>query len=114
MELRSILKRKKFIQSRNVFYVNSHFKHLMKRPKLVRIDLDKPITELVSNTDHRTLGIWAADCAERVLPYFEEKYPGDDGYIYGPNRKHTRRMAAIKGQLALSNDPLWNEIGKLH
>jgi hypothetical protein len=50
----------------------------MKKPKLVRIDLDKPITELVSKTDHRILGIWAADCAERVLPYFEEKYPDDD------------------------------------
>jgi hypothetical protein len=24
------------------------------------------------------LAIWAADCAERVLPYFEEKYPEDD------------------------------------
>jgi hypothetical protein len=23
------------------------------------------------------LAIWAADCAERVLPYFEEKYPED-------------------------------------
>jgi hypothetical protein len=50
----------------------------MKRPRLVRIDLDKPITELVSKTDHRTLGIWAADCAERVLPHFEEKYPNDN------------------------------------
>ena len=49
----------------------------MKTPPLVRIDLDKPIMELVSKTDHRTLGIWAADCAERVLHYFEEKYPED-------------------------------------
>lgn len=50
----------------------------VKKPKLVRIDLDKPIAKLVGKTDHRTLGIWAADCAERVLPYFEEKYPKDD------------------------------------
>jgi hypothetical protein len=49
----------------------------MKKPKLVKTDLDKPITELVGKSDHKTLGIWAADCAERVLPYFEEKYPGD-------------------------------------
>ena len=28
-------------------------------------------------TDHETLAVWAMDCAERVLPYFEEKYPGD-------------------------------------
>lgn len=49
----------------------------MKRPKLVRIDLDKPITDLVRQCGHKTLGIWAADCAERVLPYFEENYPKD-------------------------------------
>ena len=28
--------------------------------------------------DHRLLVLWAADCAEHVLPYFEEKYPKDD------------------------------------
>jgi hypothetical protein len=50
----------------------------MKKPNLVRIDLDKPITDLVSKSDHKTLGIWAADCAERVLHYFEEKYPEDN------------------------------------
>jgi hypothetical protein len=50
----------------------------MKRPRLVRIDLDKPITDLVKKTDHKTLAVWAADCAERVLPYFEEKYPEDN------------------------------------
>jgi len=50
----------------------------MRKPKLVRIDLDNPITELASKSDHKTLGIWAADCAERVLPYFEEKYPKDN------------------------------------
>ena len=43
-----------------------------------------------------------------------ERIQGDDGYIYKPNRKHTRRMAAIKGQLALSGDPLWAEIGALN
>ena len=34
--------------------------------------------ELVRTTDHKTFGVWAIDCAERVLPYFEEKYPEDD------------------------------------
>lgn len=28
--------------------------------------------------DHRSLVLWAADCAEHVLPYCEEKYPKDD------------------------------------
>ena len=28
--------------------------------------------------DHRSLALWAADCAEHVLPYFEEMCPYDD------------------------------------
>jgi hypothetical protein len=28
--------------------------------------------------DHRSLVFWATDCAEHVLPYFEEKYPKDN------------------------------------
>jgi hypothetical protein len=27
--------------------------------------------------DHKALALWAAECAERVLPFFEEKYPQD-------------------------------------
>jgi len=49
----------------------------MKRPKLAVTSMDRPIAELVRKTDHKTLAIWAADCAERALPYFEEKYPED-------------------------------------
>jgi hypothetical protein len=50
----------------------------MKKSKMAVTDLDKVIAELVKKTDHKTLGIWAADCAERVLPYFEKKNPEDD------------------------------------
>jgi len=32
---------------------------------------------LVNTTDHKTLAVWATDCAERVLPFFEEKFPDD-------------------------------------
>ncbi|MCX6768340.1 MAG: hypothetical protein NTY83_00630 [Candidatus Micrarchaeota archaeon] len=28
-------------------------------------------------TGHKTLAVWAVDCVERVMPYFEEKYPED-------------------------------------
>jgi len=31
----------------------------------------------VEKTDHKTLAVWAIDCAERVLPYFEEQFPED-------------------------------------
>jgi len=32
----------------------------------------------VSKQDQKLLAIWAADCAEHVLPYFEKKYPEDN------------------------------------
>jgi hypothetical protein len=31
-----------------------------------------------SREDQKLLAIWAADCAERVLPFFEKEYPEDD------------------------------------
>ncbi len=33
--------------------------------------------ELMSQTDQKTLAVWAIDCAERILPYFEKQYPED-------------------------------------
>ena len=36
------------------------------------------IIKLIRNLDNKTLVVWATDCAEHVLPYFEEKYPKDD------------------------------------
>ena len=39
---------------------------------------DERIAELVGKTDHKTLAVWAIDCVERVLPYFEGKYPEDN------------------------------------
>jgi hypothetical protein len=50
----------------------------MKKTKLARTSMDKSIAELASRTNHRKLTIWAADCAERVLPYFEERCPEDN------------------------------------
>ncbi|OGO17120.1 MAG: hypothetical protein A2Z02_00890, partial [Chloroflexi bacterium RBG_16_48_7] len=38
---------------------------------------DQRIVELVRITDRKTLAFWAIDCVERVLHYFEEKYPED-------------------------------------
>ncbi len=38
---------------------------------------DERIAELVKKTEHKKLAIWAIDCAERVLPYFEQQYPAD-------------------------------------
>ena len=49
----------------------------MKRPVMAVTTLDRSIKDLASEADHRTLAIWAADCAERTLHYFEERRPED-------------------------------------
>lgn len=38
---------------------------------------DRPMLELVKKSDQRILAVWAIDCVERVMPHFEERYPGD-------------------------------------
>jgi hypothetical protein len=38
---------------------------------------DEATVELVKKTDHKTLAIWAVDCVERVMPYFEANFPDD-------------------------------------
>ncbi|OGG05081.1 hypothetical protein A2Z33_05675 [Candidatus Gottesmanbacteria bacterium RBG_16_52_11] len=35
------------------------------------------MSELIGKAGHKTLAVWAIDCAERVLPYFEQEYPED-------------------------------------
>jgi hypothetical protein len=44
--------------------------------------LDRPFTERIDHQifkpDQKILALWAADCAERVLPYFEDIRPDDD------------------------------------
>jgi hypothetical protein len=49
----------------------------MEKSKFSITHKDEEMLELVSKTDHKTLALWAIDCAERVMPYFEEKYPHD-------------------------------------
>ena len=38
---------------------------------------DEAIVELVGKIGHKILAVWAIDCVERVMLYFEEKYPDD-------------------------------------
>lgn len=49
----------------------------MKKSKFSLARHKAEFIELVNKTDHKTLGIWAIDCAERVLPYFEKEHPDD-------------------------------------
>lgn len=37
----------------------------------------QPLRELIEQQNHRTLVMWALDCAKGILPIFESKYPDD-------------------------------------
>lgn len=49
----------------------------MRKPVLVKTGMDGMIEEISGRTAPKTLATWAADCAGRVLHYFEEQYPDD-------------------------------------
>lgn len=65
--------------------------------------------------DHRSLALWATDCAERVLPYFEEKVPKDDrprkaiqagrAWACGEIKMSEARAAAIAAHAAARDAP---------
>ena len=50
--------------------------------KAVSEILDRPFTERIDHQifrpDQKVLALWAADCAEHVLAYFEDECPNDD------------------------------------
>ena len=45
--------------------------------------------------DQRLLALWAADCAEHVLPFFEEKHPQDDR----PRKAIEAARARVRGEI---------------
>jgi hypothetical protein len=49
--------------------------------KSVSVILNKPFSECINHQifqpDKKALALWAMECAEHVLPLFEEKYPND-------------------------------------
>ena len=47
------------------------------RTKFIDAYIGNDIAELVKRSEHRALAVWAADCAERVLPFFESERPED-------------------------------------
>jgi hypothetical protein len=50
------------------------------------------------DAEHHLLAVWAADCAEHVLPFFEEGQPGDDR----PRRAIELARAWARGEVAMS------------
>lgn len=51
---------------------------MVKKYKLTLTNFkDERIVELIKKTDHKILALWAIDCTERVMPFFEKQYPTD-------------------------------------
>lgn len=61
-------------------------------------DIKQAIAELTVKMDHRTLAIWATDCAEHVLSYFEEKYPTDNR----PRKAVEAGRAWVRSEISVS------------
>jgi len=61
-------------------------------------DRDEQGAKEAAMRDHRSLVLSAADCAERVLPCFEEKYPEDNR----PRNALEAARAWARGEMALS------------
>jgi hypothetical protein len=49
----------------------------MAKRRFTLADQDEALVALIKTAKHKTLARWAIACAERVLPYFVEKYPQD-------------------------------------
>jgi hypothetical protein len=64
----------------------------------------------LEDRDHRSLVLWAVECAEHVLPHFEEKYPEDNrprdalgtgrGWVRGEISMSEVRAAALAAHAA--------------
>jgi len=70
----------------------------MKKANLEINYLSDQINELILKCEHKLLAAWALDCAERVLPYFENNYLQDDL----PRLAIEAGRAWIRGEL-----PMW-------
>ena len=70
----------------------------MEKVEFVNKRLSKSIAELLSKRNHRTLVLWATDCAEHVLSYFEEKYPKDNR----PRKAIEAGRAWVRGEITMS------------
>lgn len=71
----------------------------MAKSKLATTKLDAAIFDLTQSCDHKTLAIWAADCAERVARHFEVIYPND------PRVRNAIEASRswVKGKLAMTD-----------
>jgi hypothetical protein len=47
------------------------------KPGYAGMNIHREFWTLFNRDDHKALANWAADCAEHVLPFYEDKYPAD-------------------------------------
>jgi len=52
----------------------------------------------LQDSDHHLLAVWAADCAQHVLHFFEEAQPGDDR----PRRAIEQARAWARGEVTMT------------
>jgi hypothetical protein len=45
--------------------------------KFSLLEYKEKFLDIVGKTDQKTLAVWAIDCVERVMPYFEASHPHD-------------------------------------
>jgi hypothetical protein len=63
-------------------------------PRLVTLRRGGTLTD----ANHRLLAVWAADCAEHVLPFFEAVQPGDER----PRRAIELAHAWVRGEISMT------------
>jgi hypothetical protein len=52
----------------------------------------------LQDTDHRLLAVWAADCAQHVLHFFEQEQPNDDR----PRRAIEQAHVWVRGEITMA------------
>jgi immunity protein 5 of polymorphic toxin system len=52
----------------------------------------------LQDADHRLLAVWAADCAQHVLHFFEQAQPSDDR----PRRAIEQTLAWVRGEITMT------------
>jgi hypothetical protein len=53
--------------------------------------------EQINKKNHKALALWAANCAEQVLPYFEKRYPKD----HRPRKAIEAARKWVKGKITV-------------
>jgi hypothetical protein len=70
----------------------------MAKRRFIDSEKHKLTEELLKKADHKTAVIWACECADHVLSYFEEEYPDDDR----PRKAIKAGRLWVGGQIAVS------------